>query len=482
MSHELLTVGSSVSQDTVFARFLIAVNTNVLEIGGWGNSGGISVSGNADLSAASVGTVYALTTGNYVGTGASLNLASNTTFNVYANNINTGSVAGGSTFSFNATNTITVDGNIYQPGATVQLLGAAFDNTPGVTVNAGTLILNPSSASTPITILGSGGTANGFTIPDSFLSGVSANVLEIGGWGNSGGISVSGNADLSAASVGTVYALTTGTYSGVNSTIHLAANTNYWSYATTATTGNVAGGSVAAFVCTGELDVDGSVQSQSVILQGTPVIFDPVSMVQVSTPTSRISQDCALNLNVCNLWLGAGTSWDQQGSVIVLDIGEAIVEARKRIRIQTPSGSILLAQGAVALIVCDGTAVHVMALHDNHHASVSTFVAGRNIPLSIGQELCIARKRQALIDEMRGDQIARRSVAWSKVGEYNIAESEYSLPSLCFGSKIARNLLSGHWKQSKLAGQILRSAAALDMLTQQRGPFKRLSALPDSGS
>src|ERR1700722_13371712 len=112
----------------------------------------------------------------------------------YADNINTGIVSGGGSAAFNASGALTVDGNINQPGGTVQFSGNSFCSAPGVSVSASTVVLNNSSNGA-ISVVGSGGTASGFAIPSSFFNQINANIVEIGSWSNTGGIAVSGNAD-----------------------------------------------------------------------------------------------------------------------------------------------------------------------------------------------------------------------------------------------------------------------------------------------
>src|SRR5438874_350763 len=107
-----------------------------------------------------------------------------------------------------------VDGSINQPGGTVELFGSSFNNTPGASISAGTIILAPSSSNIPITLVGTGGTASGFAVSSSFLNNLSTNILEIGSWSNNAGISLSGNLHFGVPSSNTIYAITTGDYIG----------------------------------------------------------------------------------------------------------------------------------------------------------------------------------------------------------------------------------------------------------------------------
>ncbi len=247
------------------------------------------------------------TEGSFSATGTVLTLDQNQSFYVYAaESINTGSVSGGQSISFQSEGIVTVDGIITsKPGGSVTLSGSGFALNSKIDVGSGSVTLAPTGEST--------------TIAGAQLSNITGANLFIGQNTNTGGsVTITGNTDLSHISSHVGVQLS-GNFNTEAASLSLANNASMVVNATNVSVGNISGGSALVLNARDALSLSGNLNlpngpvilngdlagtGNAVTLQSGSAIT--ASAISVTSNRGDIISGARLNATATDLYMSSG--------------------------------------------------------------------------------------------------------------------------------------------------------------------------------
>jgi hypothetical protein len=278
-------------------------------------------------------------------------------------------------------------------------------------------------------------------VSNNLLNNINASVVQIGN-GSSGSISVQGNIDLHQANIGELYATASGAYIASQSKITLSSNSDIFVLANTINTGSVAGGSSAVFVSNGLLEVDGSITTPSVVLEGNPVTFSPICFEDNCSVVSSLK---IASLPEANLWQSATAKGLvlHEDNRLSVSKGAMLIAASKNLVLNIDNLNVFLQKGTVVLVDCDGLGVSVFCLVDQALNSVTITPANcEKTNMSMGQTCLVAKDPNSLTHLISSRQVALRRLQLNEQKNQAYATAEYSFIALAAKYECLKSLLN----------------------------------------
>lgn len=163
--------------------------------------------------------------------------------------------------------------------------------------------------------------------------------------------------------------------------------------------------------------------------------------------------------------------------LIELRSGNAFLAPDTKIKVQTANSLITVGAGAEVLILQVENELAVLALHDERKDSIRVCCDGDAFNLPVGRQLVLSDGNPDFADLRSGKQGPIRSLSVGHLGHLKAFVSEFSYGSLFSNTHFFKELKISDKKNEQLAlHRILKSAAALSVLTGSRGPFKAAKA------
>jgi hypothetical protein len=154
-----------------------------------------------------------------------------------------------------------------------------------------------------------------------------------------------------------------------------------------------------------------------------------------------------------------------------LRTGAIFVEARQTCTIETELGTVHTKKGALVSVERTQGALYVRAC--SRSGDVAVITGGRRIQLHPGCELIVTNHRPSDADLKPSDGIGRRDMRTEKLhGELHATVCDFSIVTVISNSIPLSSLkLSAQSADRKLLERLVRTAAAVDMVTKVRGPY-----------
>lgn len=166
----------------------------------------------------------------------------------------------------------------------------------------------------------------------------------------------------------------------------------------------------------------------------------------------------------------------QDDSSLNLDKGNLLVCSPRDLTIRTHEGDVHIGAGSIVYVMETGNDVAVFDLYDGGLGSgVFVSAAGQKIKLTPGSELVLTRVADASFDGVNpGTRVAARNVEAIPLSDGITAfQADFSILSAMQEFKEVADSLSCRDTQSKrLAGKLLKTAAAISLVTNHRGAYQ----------
>ncbi|MBX9724716.1 MAG: hypothetical protein K2X81_25145, partial [Candidatus Obscuribacterales bacterium] len=315
-------------------------------------------------------------------------------------------------------------------------------------------------------------TASGYVVSGNLLNNTHAQLVQIGN-GGTANISVQGNLDLSQASIGELFAYTSGSYAATGTTTLLAPSMTLYVNGGTINTGSVYGGSAAIFISPGLLNVDGNVESGTVTFDGHPVIYTPIAFTEVLPPVINAQKLLCSSIENAVIWQKEHGKLGLAGRDIMLDQADIIVNATKPCRMRSNNCLIEIAKGSVVRVLSNRHETMLQVLNDNHANSVKLTIEGMNaISVGVGEEVLICNSRTAAHEfRSHNKHGIRKTTVYDAAGN-TLVRSEFSFVSLAQSCRVLGDLLLANSVPERIVSdRMLRTHASLGMITAKHGPF-----------
>ena len=173
----------------------------------------------------------------------------------------------------------------------------------------------------------------------------------------------------------------------------------------------------------------------------------------------------------------------EQSGRLALTSGEAIFAAKEPMYVRANDCFVNIDDGAIVQIIARNNTVMVRNLRELGNKSVQVKVKSRTIRCAAGEEVLIGDNVPAVFTEMKNDGVSRRNVhsIETAAGSVIINKSEIDLTSLMQFSPIMRQIVeSKNEHDQKIASQIIKMNAVLNMVTGRRGGYQQMAGLPSA--
>lgn len=165
--------------------------------------------------------------------------------------------------------------------------------------------------------------------------------------------------------------------------------------------------------------------------------------------------------------------WNPAGELVSLPEGNGVFTPDHNLTVRTPLANVAISAGSAVMIVQGPSGMAVLNLYDDRTGSVSVSCAGGSYKLPVGRQLVVSNNQQAAFDDVNPSAIGYRNLAQSKSGNVTIYASEFSLSSaLTAADRLGALLGSARQEDRQLASKIMKTAAAMSVLSSNRQPFK----------
>jgi hypothetical protein len=196
--------------------------------------------------------------------------------------------------------------------------------------------------------------------------------------------------------------------------------------------------------------------------------FSPIAFTQRSLPVSDALEICGSD----NASVSDHLIWDQSGLVKLsernLDSRAVAISPTRDLTIRSRHGEVRIKKGALALIAAEDDGCRVIACSGPNH--VTMVVDGRSITLAPGQEVLVSSNVGE--GQTKADGIGRRNFRQFSSDAKFVGICEVSLITVLSNRAELKALRAPRTvSEKRLAESLLRTAAAVCVLTQNRGPF-----------
>ncbi|MBY0550463.1 MAG: hypothetical protein K2W95_24505 [Candidatus Obscuribacterales bacterium] len=160
-------------------------------------------------------------------------------------------------------------------------------------------------------------------------------------------------------------------------------------------------------------------------------------------------------------------------STFELKHGEVIVSANRRSTVTSGEHTVDAAPGSIVHVTREGDVLKVRNLCDAVGKTVRVLVAGKSMPVNVGEEVVIGFSDGAVNSAIKGDNIGRRKVSRFVVdGRHSIVKSELSVVALIQKSNLLTSMYTkGSAADRNVMERIMKMAAALFQVTGKRGAY-----------
>lgn len=154
------------------------------------------------------------------------------------------------------------------------------------------------------------------------------------------------------------------------------------------------------------------------------------------------------------------------------------VAQSKDAKIELPGGSLSIKRGSVVAFAYSDSGVAILNLHDNGGGDVVFQIGKKKVVLFPGHELVLAEGKSNVVGQLQPiSQLAiRRPEVLASIGNVKLCASEFSIPSCAKEVPPVRSVfVSRAVENQKIVNKVLKTAAALHLLTAKAGPYSSSS-------
>ena len=209
----------------------------------------------------------------------------------------------------------------------------------------------------------------------------------------------------------------------------------------------------------GQIDLNGSVDIRA---EFNPIAFTEINVAERGTGILRKdwqSEDCRCS-SFGTIELGKSTN-----VVTVNGAGELLLRANRDMVLRILDSRIVIARNSVVHIELSNEFAKVRNLHDEKFNALMVAVGKSHFSIASGEELIFGKLK---FGGMNPDSLGRRKILSRNENGCLTQWAEYSLPSLMLSSRLQLLLAN----DCQLAGKILKTAAAMQVLNMGREPYK----------
>jgi hypothetical protein len=162
-----------------------------------------------------------------------------------------------------------------------------------------------------------------------------------------------------------------------------------------------------------------------------------------------------------------------ESDVVVLEKGQMLVAAVKKIHVKSGYYVVEIAPGTIAFVDANDKLVKVRNMWEETANAVSVVANGKSVAVGSGGELVLGQTNGLVTAEVKADPVARRRVRlFDLPGAHVVARSEVSIVSLIQNSKLLSELVkSENESDRQLAEKMIKMAACLAQTTASHGPY-----------
>lgn len=208
-------------------------------------------------------------------------------------------------------------------------------------------------------------------------------------------------------------------------------------------------------------------------LEAEPVKFpNPPEQLK----TSKLRSGTAKHLSSVEL------KTDERGRISITG-GESLFVAEQPLQLVSGDAQIFVRKGAIVHVKVDKDVVSLKNISETEEGSVKMRLKNRIYQCEIGSELIVGPTAPQIFAEMKRDGIARRNVHTIEVdgGAQFVNKGEIDLASLMQYSPLLRKLYKSPDSSDRaLVSDLMKATVAVNMITQGRGNYRRMSSLPSA--
>ncbi len=174
--------------------------------------------------------------------------------------------------------------------------------------------------------------------------------------------------------------------------------------------------------------------------------------------------------------LGARVVVNKNGTIVLND-GEILVSSHQKTTVNVGDHLIDIEPNTLVLLSRDKDLVKVGTLWAKKLNAVRAQMKDKFVSIVEGQEVAIGSNSETMLQQMKGDKVARRNVrGYDLPGGQHIACSEFAFVSLIQNSELLSKLTKSQDNDDRLiADRVFKMAACISYVTRNRGAYAVLS-------
>ncbi len=174
--------------------------------------------------------------------------------------------------------------------------------------------------------------------------------------------------------------------------------------------------------------------------------------------------------------LGARVVVNKNGTIVLND-GEILVSSHQKTTVNIGDHLIDIEPNTLVLLSRDKDLVKVGTLWAKKLNAVRAQMKDKFVSIVEGQEVAIGSSSEAMLQQMKGDKVARRNVrGYDLPGGHHIACSEFAFVSLIQNSELLSKLTKSQDSDDRvIADRVFKMAACISYVTRNRGAYAVLS-------
>lgn len=163
---------------------------------------------------------------------------------------------------------------------------------------------------------------------------------------------------------------------------------------------------------------------------------------------------------------------DQDESIISLADRNGIFAQTKDTVVKTRFGDVTIAAGSAVMLLQHGASLAIFNLHDDHPGAVTFKSGDESHTVEVGKQLVLTQNKDASFADVNKSHIGYRGLTPGTVNNNNAFSAEFSLLSAVTTVEGLFNLLHSNKKEERqLASKILKTAAAMSIIGQNKGVY-----------
>lgn len=161
------------------------------------------------------------------------------------------------------------------------------------------------------------------------------------------------------------------------------------------------------------------------------------------------------------------------GDMITFEGTNLLLAPDHNLTVNTNLADIQLDAGAAVMMLQTGNELAILALHDDHSGAVKVTVGNQSMEIPVGRQLVLSKDQETAFDNLNPSAIGYRNLSDGKMGTLKAYTSEFSLPTALSTAAPIRQLIKSSEKEERdLARKLLKTAAAMAILSKNKAPFK----------